>query len=198
MTTTNDLQDKRDTILESALPEAETQGWSWHIIRNAAAQAGYAPDMADAVFPGGLPDVLIHFSGWADRKMLKKLEGLDPESMRVRDRIRLAVQTRLAILKPYRGAVRHALGYWLRPFRKWTAGKNIWNTADCIWNWAGDIATDYNRYTKRTLLSGVIVSTTLVWLNDDTEDSSVTQAFLDRRIENVMQLGKVIGRLKRA
>ena len=47
------------------------------------------------------------------------------------------------------------------------------------------------------LLSGVLGTTTLTWLNDDSDDLVVTQEFLDRRIENVMQLGRFLGKIKR-
>jgi ubiquinone biosynthesis protein COQ9 len=67
-----------------------------------------------------------------------------------------------------------------------------------MWRWAGDTATDYNYYTKRTILSGVIASTRLVWFDDDDPEHQETQAFLDRRIDNVMQFEKVKGKLTKA
>lgn len=179
-----------------ALEDAAFDGWSWEMIERSAEKAGHGRDMASAAFPGKLKDVLMHFSDWADREMLSRLKGLDPDSMRVRDRIRLAVQTRIHTLREHKEAVRYSTGYWLRPFRKYEAGKMVWKTADRIWEWAGDTSTDYNRYTKRGLLSGILTSTTLVWMDDDTDDQSKTMRFLDRRIDNVMQLGKVIGRFK--
>ena len=139
---------------------------------------------------------MAHFSDFADRQMLARLDGIDPESMRVRDRVRLAVQTRLAALKDYKEAVRYATGYWARPFRGARAAQMVWRTAGRIWIWAGDEAKDYNKYTKRGLLSGVLTSTMLAWLNDESEDMSATHRFLDNRIDNVMQFGKVVGRIK--
>lgn len=186
----------KDDILMAALDDAAFDGWSWEMVEDAAEKAGHGRDMAAAVFPGRLQQVLIHFSDWADRDMLTRLEGIDPESMRVRDRVRLAVQTRFYSLKDHKEAVRYSTGYWLRPLRKYEAGRMVWRSADRIWQWAGDTATDYNRYTKRALLSGVLTSTTMAWINDDTEDQSKTLRFLDNRIDNVMQLGKIIGRVK--
>ena len=40
-------------------------------------------------------------------------------------------------------------------------------------------------------MSGVIASTRLYWFDDDSEDFGKTRAFLERRIENVMQFEKV-------
>ncbi len=188
----------RDEILEALLPDIAFDGWIWGAVEKASERAGHGSGMASAVFAGGLNDVVGHFSDWADRKMLAALEKINPDDLRIRDRIRTAAITRFDVLLPHRDAVRLALSYWAGPFRAGHAGKMVWNTADRMWNWAGDTATDYNRYTKRGLLSGVLSATTLVWLDDDSPDQEVTHAFLDRRIENVMQLGRFLGTLKKS
>jgi ubiquinone biosynthesis protein COQ9 len=69
--------------------------------------------------------------------------------------------------------------------------KLIWGTADHIWNALGDTSRDYNWYTKRATLSAVYSSTALYWLGDDSPDHMATWAFLDRRIEDVMQIEKL-------
>ena len=186
----------RDEILLAALPNVAFDGWTWEMVCAAAIDAGHSENVARAVFPGKMVDVLDHFSDWADREMLKALESVNPEDLRVRDRVREALFARFEVLNSFKDAVNQSLHFWLWPTRKPRALKITWRTADRIWDWAGDTAADYNRYTKRGLLSGVIASTTLAWLNDDTQDMDKTKAFLDRRIENVMQLGKVVRSVK--
>jgi ubiquinone biosynthesis protein COQ9 len=60
-----------------------------------------------------------------------------------------------------------------------------------MWSAAGDDARDASYYTKRSLLAAVWTSTFLFWLDDRSEACQDTFAFLDRRIENVMQIGRV-------
>lgn len=187
---------QRDLILENILPDVPFSGWTWPGVVTAAEKAGLDPAMAAAVFPGGLPDIVAHFSDWADRRMMDGLADIDPQSLRIRDRVATAVEMRLVALAPHREAVRAALSYWTMPPRGVRAGGVVWRTADRIWDWAGDTATDYNRYSKRALLCGVIGSTTLAWLGDRGGDMAATRAFLSRRIENVMQIGKFIGKIK--
>jgi ubiquinone biosynthesis protein COQ9 len=67
-----------------------------------------------------------------------------------------------------------------------------------MWRAAGDRSHDYNYYTKRGLLAGVWTSTLLFWLNDRSEGSEATWAFLDRRIEDVMKVPKLTAPLKKA
>ena len=101
------------------------------------------------------------------------------------------------MLSPHKESLRNITQYWLKPWNGSTGARSLWQTADIIWDWAGDTATDYNRYTKRSLLCGVLASTTLYWLQDDSQQRTKTVGFLERRIENVLQIGKVIGRFKK-
>ena len=190
----------RDRILEAALPHIPFDGWQWAVAERAAQDCGYEKSMAAAIFPAGLSDLVAHFSDRADRWMLSDLSAIVPESLRVRDRVAMAVMTRIDRLTPQREAVRLAMAYWAVPTRHLQAGRCLWRTADRIWNWAGDTATDYNRYTKRTLLGGVIASTTLAWLNDGDPATARprTEEFLHRRIENVMKLGKIVSKIRPA
>jgi ubiquinone biosynthesis protein COQ9 len=188
----------RDQLLNQALPDIVFDGWTWAVAERAAISAGYDKTMARAVFPGGLSDFVGHLSDWTDRQTLETLSHVDRDALRIRDRIHLGVMTRIETLQPWREALRRAVTYWSVPTRAFQAGRLLWRSADAIWIWAGDTATDYNHYTKRALLSGVISTTTLAWLNDETGDLKRTEMFLDRRIENVMKLGKALGRLKKS
>lgn len=191
----NRNQDIKDQILLEALPNVAFDGWKWPVIEGAAVSLGHDKNMISAVFPEGINQVLCHFSDWADRQMLEVLAQENPEDYRIRDRIKMAVMKRFQVLEPYKEAVREASSYWLVPTRKIQAGKQVWKTADVMWDWAGDEAQDYNHYTKRMLLSGVITATTVRWLNDESEGHTETADFLDRRIENVLKIGGTTGKL---
>lgn len=192
----SDVTKTRDQILNTALPNVPFDGWVWETILSAAIESGKTEQIAHAVFPNKMIDVLDGFADLADRKMLAMLSDIDENDLPIRTRIRTALVKRFEYLQQHKDAVRQSAAFWAMPMRKITAAKTVWRTADVIWIWAGDDSTDYNRYTKRTLLSGIIVSTTLAWLDNSSEDFEQTKAFLDRRIENVMKLGKTIGKLK--
>ena len=76
------------------------------------------------------------------------------------------------------------------------AARCLYRTVDAIWRAAGDTATDWNFYSKRALLAGVYRPTLIYWLDDNSENLQETCAFLDRRIENVMQVPKLRGQLR--
>lgn len=180
------------------MPAVIFDGWTCEAFENASRAAGYDKDMAIAVFPGGIADIVKHFSDWTDRRMIDALGDVNKDELRIRDRVAKGLVTRFEILAPYKEAARKAGAYWIMPFRGIQAGSAIWNTADRIWQWAGDDSTDYNYYTKRGLLSGVISSSTLFWFGDESEQHVDTKAFVDRRIENVVRIGRFIGKMKKA
>ena len=188
----------KTAILEQALPDVPFDGWTNEVLERAAINAGFEAAMVRSVFPAGVKDAVSYLSYWADARMLERLKGEKNPPARIRDKIAFAVRTRLEILASHKEAERLAIAYWMRPLRKWEGVKLVWKTADCIWDWAGDTATDYNRYTKRGLLSGVLTTTTLFWLSDKSPDTQDSWAFLDRRIDNVLAVGKIVGRLKTA
>lgn len=188
----------KDDIINASLPDVPFDGWTMEVLERGSSAASHGPDMVRSVFPQGVKDAIRHFAVMADEAMLKELAQVDAQSLKIRERVATAVWARLEFLAGNKEAERLAVSYWMRPLRKWEGAKIVWATADKIWSWAGDTATDYNHYTKRGLLSGVIGSTTLYWLNDQSDGHADSRAFLDRRIENVMGIGKIVGKLKRA
>ncbi|MCH2037097.1 MAG: COQ9 family protein, partial [Rickettsiales bacterium] len=82
------------------------------------------------------------------------------------------------------------ISYLLMPHHMVIANKLLFRTSGMIWRAIGDTSTDYNYYSKRLLLSGVYSSSLLYWINDDSDEHEDTYAFIDRRIADVMTLGK--------
>jgi ubiquinone biosynthesis protein COQ9 len=195
MTERESDSDIRDTIIEKALPHVAFDGWTVTALSAGARDAGLDAARAELAFPGGPIEAIRHFSAWLDRRMLEALEKRDLKAMKIRQRIATAVMTRLALAQPHREAVRRSLGVLALPHNAPVALGLLYRTVDAMWHAAGDTATDFNFYTKRGLLAGVVSATTLYWLNDDSEGQADTRQFLDRRIAEVMEVPKILGRL---
>ena len=125
-----------------------------------------------------------------DRALEAALSAQSLEGVKIREKIRSIVWRRLEIMAPAREAVRRALSILAMPQNIPTSLKTGWHTADVMWRIAGDDSTDFNHYTKRLTLGAVYGSTLLVWLDDQSEGFADTAAFLDRRIDDVMQIEK--------
>jgi ubiquinone biosynthesis protein COQ9 len=125
-----------------------------------------------------------------DRAMEKRLPPAKLAKMKIRERIRALVWSRLEVMGPAREAVRKGVSILAMPQNAALGLRIGWRSADLMWRLAGDSSTDFNHYTKRITLGGVYASTLLAWLDDDSEGWAETAAFLDRRIDNVMQFEK--------
>ncbi len=191
------LDPMKTKFLLAALPDIPFDGWTEALMNRTAEKLKLPAAKVAQAFPAGVRDLAAYLFYWATDETLAKLKKKKMDKMRVRDRIRLGVQTRLEILAPYKPAVSSAIAYLTIPPRSLMMPKLVWHTADKIWWAAGDTATDYNHYTKRLLLSGVLTTTTFYWLNDTSKNHQKTWDFLDRRIEDVMKIGQKISRFKK-
>ncbi len=181
----------RDDLCVATMMHVAFDGWSDSALKRGAQDLGLPDGYERLVFPRGRIDVIDHMMRRADRMMLEELERRGVRDMRIRDRISQAIWIRLEQAASYREAVRSALVVLALPSHAPLAARSLWKTADCIWHAAGDTASDYNHYTKRATLSAVYSSTLLCWLGDDSDNFTETAAFLDRRIDNVMQFEKL-------
>jgi ubiquinone biosynthesis protein COQ9 len=166
-------------------------GWTETAMGLGARDAGMADTELARFFPGGAPAMVEHFSAWADRCMAQALEGRDLATLRLRDRVALAVRVRFEALGPHREAVRRAIGHLALPVSGLRGARCLYHTVDAVWYAAGDRSADFSFYTKRALLAGVIAATTLYWLDDGSDDGAESWAFLDRRIADVMRLPRL-------
>ncbi|MEP5762052.1 MAG: COQ9 family protein [Litoreibacter sp.] len=181
----------KDQILDAALSNVAFDGWADATFDFAISQAGVDLATAEVLFPRKGLDLAIAFHKRGDAKMVEAMEAKPLEYMRYRDRVAAAVRFRLEAVGADKEAVRRGSSMFALPQNAMQGATLIWGTADTIWNGLGDESIDYNWYTKRVTLSGVYGSTVLFWLGDESEDHTATWEFLDRRIDNVMELEKV-------
>jgi ubiquinone biosynthesis protein COQ9 len=165
-------------------------GWSRAAVESAAAQLGIDPAQARAAFPKGKARMIDAYIEGVDREMEKRLPPKRLAGMKIRERIRALVWTRLEIMGPAREAVRSALSILSMPQNVPLAATLAWRSADLMWRLAGDTSTDFNHYTKRMTLAAVYGSTLVAWLDDQSDGWTDSAAFLDRRIDNVMTFEK--------
>jgi len=189
-------EEQRDRLLEAALAHVPFDGWSRRSLFAAAADVGIDSGLARRLFPRGGDDLLAHLERWADRQMLARIDTEELQTLRVRERIARLVRARLEVLTPHREALRRATAARLLPGNALTATASLWRTVDLMWAVAGDRANDFSYYTKRSLLAAVWSSTFLFWLDDRSDGLEATWGFLERRIENVMQIGSLRSRIE--
>ena len=189
MTSDRTPTELRLDLAGAMLPHAAFDGWGQDALAAAARDMDVPLAVARLAFtgPADMADASI---AYADREMELALAAMDVPAMKVRERIRVAVATRLEQAEPYREAVRRAAYILAQPQNAVRAANTLWRTVDRIWRASGDTSTDFNFYTKRAILSAVYSATLIYWLGDNSEGRTATHAFLDRRIAGIMAFEK--------
>lgn len=182
-------------VLDAALPLAGDQGWSAAILRRSAQAAGLSPGDAELLLPNGPRDLAALYARRLDQAMLDALAGLDPRSLKIRDRITRAVQARQDAAAQHETASLRWAGFLALPTNLPLGLRLQWNSADAIWRWAGDTSTDENHYSKRAILSAILGSALMVRLSSG---KTAGDAYVHRRVDDVMRFEKWKARLPRA
>jgi ubiquinone biosynthesis protein COQ9 len=197
VTTEGDRAAMRERLLLATLPHVVFDGWTEAALIAGAKDCGLAAADILRFFPGGPGETVRLFSDWADRRMLAALATAEIGTLRTHERVAAAVTARLAALVPHREAARRALAFFALPPHAPVGLGCLYRTVDAIWYAAGDRSADFSFYTKRALLAGVYASTQVYWLEDRSEDAAATRAFLDRRLADVLRIGRLRGQASR-
>ncbi len=184
------LYELRVALARELPADAAFDGWTGAALSATAARLGVDADVAGLAFPDGTLQMIDAWFASVDADMLAALPADRLSAMKIRERITSLVEARLEILAPHRETLRRAQAILANPVHATSAARLGWRAADVMWRAAGDTATDYNHYTKRTILGSVYAATLLIFVNDDSEDWADTRAFLARRIEGVMRFEK--------
>lgn len=179
----------KDTLLDAILPQVVFDGWSDTAFKAAVAGTDVPLDDAQLACPRGALDLAVHMHRRGDDAMVQALRAKDMSALRFRDKVAEALWLRLEAI-PDKEALRRASALFALPQHAGEGARLMWQTTDTIWRALGDGSQDYNWYTKRATLYAVWSTVVLYWLGDTSEDHAATRAFIDRRIDNVMQIEK--------
>ena len=180
-------EETEQRLLDAAIPLAAETGWNSGLIAKAARAVGLSQGEAWLLLPNGARDLATLLSRRHDRIAMRALEQIDPAGLKIRARIARAVESRLDAVAADGDAAKRCAGFLTLPQNLPLAMRLAWESADGLWRWAGDTATDENHYSKRVILAGILISTLAVRLNAGREAASVQLA---ARIENVMAFEK--------
>jgi ubiquinone biosynthesis protein COQ9 len=204
-----ELPGLRGRLVAGMLRHAPFDGWSERALQAAARDEGVTREMALIAFPGGPAEIADFFTAEADRQMAEGITSALAAAeasparpggagrVKVREKIALAVRIRLEHHAAHREALRALASFLAMPAHAGLGARSLWRTVDAMWRAIGDTSTDFNYYSKRTLLAGIYGSTVLVWLDDHSEGFADSFAFLDRRIDGAMVIERGKARLQR-
>lgn len=168
-------------VLDAARARAPALGWNSGLVRAACAASGLSLGDQELLLPNGARDLAALLSRRHDARALAALP--DPAGLKIRERIAAAVSARMEAGAADLEATRRCAAFLALPTNADLGLSLAWETADHLWRWAGDTATDWNHYSKRAILSGILIpALTMRWF----DGREAAEAFVAARIENVM------------
>ncbi|WP_374470814.1 COQ9 family protein [Phenylobacterium sp.] len=180
-------QEAEQQILEQAIRLAPKFGWTWRMAKAAGRACGFSEGETELLVPHGPADLAALFSRRHDARAMVALRDVDPDALKIRERIRRAVEARLDAAAADESATRRWAGWLALPPNLHLGGKLAWESADVLWRWAGDVATDENHYSKRAILAGILSSALAIRM---AQGRAAALVYVDRRIEDVMRFEK--------
>jgi ubiquinone biosynthesis protein COQ9 len=188
MSTDRDWADETEArLLTAALGHVEALGWTNRLVAAAARDVGLEPAEAELLLPEGPRDLAALLARRHDAAAVAALAGVDPLALKVRERIRLAALARVRAAMADAPATRRWMGFLVLPPNAALGLRLLWASADALWRWAGDTATDENHYTKRALLAEILATTLAIQL---ASGDTAAATHLDGRIAGVMAFEK--------
>ncbi len=186
---------ERDAALLAGIAHVGRRGWTLTAIRDGLRSLGADPDLAPLMFTQGGAELVAEWAAYADRRMLEAASAENMASLRGAQRIRRAIELRLAVERPWRAELRR--GAALLAAQPLLAARVAARTADALWQAAGDRSADFSWYTKRATVAAIHTATMLFWLRDGSPDDEATMAFLDRRLADAGRVTRLRQRLTR-
>lgn len=187
----------RAAVIAAALPHVPFDGWTDKTLALAVADTGADAGLSRMAFPRGGLDLALAYHYARDAQLAERLAAEDLLGLKFRDRVARAILLRLELVEGEREEVRRGIALFALPQHAADGARGLWHTADTIWSALGDTSRDFNWYSKRATLSAVYSSALLYWLGDQSEGHIATRDFVQRRIENVMQIEDVKARIAR-
>ena len=188
-------QDRKQKFLYYVLDDINLNGWSKNFFDSYSREGIFTNNEIRVFFPNGRVDFLRYWFDISEKLMLEDLSKVEIQELKVREKIKKIIRVRLERWKSYKVAIKRTLPILIMPSSDTLLSCSLMKTSDSIWKSAGDRSVDFNFYTKRGLLLGVYSTTLIFWLDDNSKDDQKTWEFLDRRVEEVLQIPKVKTRI---
>lgn len=176
-------QTAEQQVLDAALKIVAEEGWTSRLATLAGRACGLSAGETELLLPHGAADLAALLWRRHDGAAMAELGGIDPGALKIRERIARGVEAWLNAACADQTAVRRLTGFLALPPNLTLGARLTWESADRLWRWAGDTATDENHYSKRALLAGILSGALAIRLSSG---PAAALAFTDRRIANVM------------
>lgn len=185
----------RNKILSASLEFVPKLGWSKEALSAGAKTAGF-PGIAHGMFPRGGADLVHYHQTTSNSKLLEFLKELQRQNeqkpLAPAEFVEKAIKVRLEMTIPYLSKWPQAIAIMSLPPNVPTSLATLLTLVDDICYYAGDRSVDFNWYLRRIGIAGVYKATELYMIQDRSNEFESTWKFLNRRLQEAVQLNELI------
>lgn len=182
------------SILSSALDHVPVHGFTQEALTLGVRSAGYPDISTTALFPKGAFSIVLYHLITQRLTLANRVQF--PAEMGVGRKVRALTLARLRANAEDPSILPH----WQQGLGLMSLAENIPDSlkelaklSDEIWFLAGDVSVDASWYTKRASLSAVYAAAEMFQTTDQSTEFRDTEAFLDRRLEELRTVGGAVG-----
>ena len=178
---------KKIKILELTKKIVSIDGWSENVLEKLVNKNIDSSELA-YYYPNGYKDILKFSLDEINYSLEKIISKTNIINLPLNKRIKKILMTRLEILNKDKKFFNKTFNHLILPQNTKILTKSLYKSVDTMWYLAGDNSTDFNFYTKRLILSGIYVSTLLIFFNKNIEEAEKN---IDRSLKRISKLPKL-------
>ena len=170
-------------------------GWTWDALYKATKKAKKSknPNREELqnLFENKISNIIGTFNDKLDEDMYAIFNTDNNKDLGTTDTIKALILSRLKASENYKSIIKTSLLLMAQPRNAYDALNQVMKTSNKIWEIAGDTSKGGTFYSKRLILSGVYSTTLAHWLTKETLSIGESEYFLDRRLDDVKNFGKL-------
>ena len=182
-------------LMESMLNQVPAYGWTWKALYEGASTVKEFKTLdkraIQALFDDNISNVIKLFNERLDQDMINLFDKNLNKELGLTQKVRQLILFRLYASKDYKEVIKSSFRFMGLPANYYSSLEQLLTTCNKIWNAAGDNSTGANFFSKRLILAAVYSTTLGYWLASANRSNEQTEKFLDKRLEDVKNLGKV-------
>ena len=170
-------------------------GWTWEALYKAELNSKKTKSLSDeelhSLFDNKISNIIGIFNDKLDEEMGAAFNAENNKNLGVTQTVKALVLYRLRASENYKSIIKTSLFFMAQPGNANEALNQLMKTSNKIWEIAGDTSRGRNFYSKRLILAGVYSSTLAYWLAKETRSIDGSEDFLDKRLDDVKNIGKI-------
>lgn len=181
---------KKIEILKISKKIVIEEGWSKNLSKKLIENKIKSTDLA-YLFPNGYIDILNFALSQVNEALEKKIKKINIINFPVSKRVKKILSLRLNILNEDKIFYKKTFNHLLLPHNTKLMKKNLYDTVDNIWYFAGDNSTDFSFYTKRFSLAIIYVNALFVFYNKNIQESELN---IENNLRKISKIPKIKNR----